>query len=308
MSDRKVILLLKDLAVWGSIVLIISNGYLLYSFIRGNTILTDLNIRVAIEVDGAKETVSKVVLTPFVYIFNLYFVRNESSLLKKIIYVISIFLIYATLVITNDRGQLVTIILLSIAFISMFSSTSHQIVTRFFGIFVLFLVFYLVVGSVLANKGYDPIQKLIHTIEFSMDTKNPEWDKGRSIPREFALDVWRRHLWLGVGYDDLYHQGLDSTISTSHNFIITSLFHRGIIGTIIYLLILSILYLNSIKLWYLLKKDKNYQNDMLKMLIVVSAFWLIPFWTQEMIWEKYSLSVQFIYFGLLTNTYSQIYS
>jgi len=157
----------------------------------------------------------------------------------------------------------------------------------------------------LREKGYDPVEKITQTVEFAADVDNPGWDKGRSVSRSFALSAWERNLWTGVGYDVLFHWGLPEEVATAHNFVITSLFHRGIIGTAMYLLILLLLFKNAIWLWLLLGKDNSYQNDMFKLLVIASFFWLIPFWNQEVIWEKYSLSIQFLYLGLITNIYMQ---
>lgn len=303
--EDRIIVFLKYLTLWGSIVLIISNVYLFYSFISGNVIFTDLDIRAAIDILGAKETVSTVVLTPFVYAFSLYFIKNEIKLWKKVVYIAAILSIYVSLVITFHRGNLFTIILLTIIYIAMFSRKPYQAFSKLFGMGLLICIFYFLFGNTLRQKGYDPIEKIVETVQFSMEVNNPNWDKGRSIPRIYAINAWKKHVWAGVGYDDLHNYGLDNTISTAHNFIITSLFHRGIIGTAIYLLILFILFGNSIKFWSLLSREESYQNDMLKLLIVVSFFWLIPFWTQEVIWEKYSLSIEFMYLGIITNMYKQ---
>jgi len=111
---------------------------------------------------------------------------------------------------------------------------------------------------------------------------------------------------LGVGYDDLHHYGLpEDIVGAAHNFVIDCLFHNGLVGTVIYLLIIILLYVNAARFWKLLKKEKGDENDLYKLLVVVSFFWLIPFWTQEIMWEKYSLSIQFMYFGLIANLYRQ---
>lgn len=304
--DRdSIILFLKYFTLWGSIVLIISNGYLIYSFISGNVIFTDLDIRVAIDVIGAKETVSTDVLTPFVYAFSLYFIKNEIERWKKLIYIAAIVTIYGSLVITFKRGELLTIILLTIIYIVMFSNKPYQALSKMFGIGLLICIFYFLFGNIFRQMDYDPFEKLIQTVQFSMDVNNPEWEKGRSIPIDYAISAWKNNLYIGVGYIDLNHYGLPDDMGAAHNFVIASLFQRGIIGTGIYLLILVILFGNSLKFWSLLSREDSYQNDMFKLLIVASFFWFIPFLTQDVIWEKYSLSIEFIFLGIITNMYKQ---
>ncbi|MEJ7831143.1 MAG: hypothetical protein WKF91_23250 [Segetibacter sp.] len=304
-TTDKTILLLKFTAFWGAIVLIITNAYLLYSFIFGNVIFGDLDIRVGLDVIGTKETVSTAVLTPFVYAFSLYFRDLETVLWKKGIYTAAILGIYVELIITFHRGNLLSVILITVLYIFVFSRSRVGAFNKLLSMGVLVGSCYLLFGGILRQKGYDPLEKLTETIMFALDTDNPDWDKGRSISREFALNVWEKHASSGVGYVDLYHFGLPDTIATAHNFIITSLFHRGIIGTLIYLLILLSLFRNAIKLWSTLKTGNVLQNNILKLLVIVSFFWLIPFWTQEVIWEKHSLSIQFMYLGLISNLYYQ---
>jgi O-antigen ligase len=172
-------------------------------------------------------------------------------------------------------------------------------------IVALLIVFYVVFGNKLREKGYDPIEKITQTAEFAADVNNPNWEKGRSIPRGYAIASWEKNVWTGVGYDVLYHHGSPSEVGTAHNFVITSLFHRGVVGTAIYLIILIGLFANSMRLWFKSRRESGYENDLVKLLIIASFFWIVPFWNQEVIWEKYSLSIQFLYFGLITNIRSQ---
>lgn len=93
--------------------------------------------------------------------------------------------------------------------------------------------------------------------------------------------------------------------ATAHNGVITSLFHRGILGTIILMSILILLFKYAISLWFIIRLKVTYQTDMMKLLILVSFLWIITFMFQEVIWEKYSLSIEYIYLGLITNFYKQ---
>ncbi|MEJ7913109.1 MAG: hypothetical protein WKF70_08140 [Chitinophagaceae bacterium] len=218
-STDKIIMLLKFTAFWGATVLIITNAYLLYSFLFGNVIFSDLDIRVGLEVIGTKETVSTAVLTPFVYAFSLYFRDLETVLWKKGIYTAAILGIYVELIITFHRGNLFSIILITILYVVVFSRSRFGAVNKLFSMGVLIGLCYFLFSGILRQKGYDPIEKLSETVMFALDTNNPEWDKGRSVSREFALNVWEKHASSGVGYVDLYHFGLPDTIATAHNFL-----------------------------------------------------------------------------------------
>ncbi|HEX8279365.1 MAG TPA: O-antigen ligase family protein [Segetibacter sp.] len=220
-------------------------------------------------------------------------------------HVASILSIFISLIIQFHRGNLVTVLLLSIIYFAFFSKRPSQAFGRMLGFALVICVAYFSFGGILRQKGYDPIDKLSEIVTFTMDVDNPDWDKGRSIPQDYALNAWKENIWFGVGYNVLYHYGLPVDMGAVHNFVIASLFYRGIIGTIIYLLILIILIANSIKFLKQINKEEGYQNDILKLLIIVSLFWFIPFWTQDIIWEKYSLSIQFMFLGIITNVYSQ---
>ncbi len=301
----KVIRFLKVLALCGAVALIITNMATFYSFLKGQALIYDYSLRVLLDVEGQKESIYTTVLLSFVYTSSLYFVQHESKLLEKGLFLTAILSIYLSLITSFSRGDLATIVLISIIYVIVFSRKVTQAILKVSALTIMLVVFYLMFGGVLREKGYDPIEKISQTVEFATDVDNPAWDNGRSLSRSYALDAWERNLWTGVGYDVLFHWGLPEAIGTAHNFIITSLFQRGIIGTSIYILILLVLFNNSVRLWLLLGTEESAENDVIKLLIIASFFWLIPFWNQEVIWEKYSLSIQFMYLGLITNIYMQ---
>lgn len=302
---QKIITFLEQFTIWGAAVILISNLYLLYSFVSGNIVFEDLGIRVALDVLGSKETVYPFVLTPFVYAFGLFFIQRPGSLFKKILFIGAILSIFASMVITFERGTLVTIVIITLYFI-MSSAKVPQMLLKISVITLLIVFCYLIFGDILASKGYDPIKKIVQIAEFSTDVKNPDWDKGRSISQSYALKAWGKNFWFGAGYDNLYHYGLPEDVATAHNGVITSLFQRGVIGTIILMTILILLFKNAISLWVIIPRGDNYEDNMIKLLILVSLVWIIIFMTQEALWEKYSLSVQFIYLGFITNCYKQV--
>jgi O-antigen ligase len=170
---------------------------------------------------------------------------------------------------------------------------------------MLLVGFYLIFGKTLAQKGYDPIEKVTQIAEFALDKNNPDWDKGRSLSRKYALDAWEKNPWIGVGYDDLSNYGLPEGWGTAHNFVITSIFHRGIIGTFLYLLILFLLYRDGVYYWITSRKEHSDESNVMKLLIIVTFSWLIVFWTQEIIWEKYAMALQLFFMGLISNYYKQ---
>lgn len=304
-APKEIIEIVRKFSFWGSFVLLITNLYLIYSFIIGNIVITDLDTRVSINITGARETVSVSVLIPFAYAFALYFAKNEDKIWKKLVYISTILSIYASLIITFHRGNLISIALITLIYLFMFSQNFSQVFYKVLGITSIMIVCYALFGGALSSRGYDPVEKISQIFEFATDINNPDWDKGRSLAREYELSVWEKNMWTGVGYVDPHDRGLPDNIASAHNFLVTSLFHNGLIGTIIYLLILFLLFHNAIKLWPILGRYNSYENDMIKLLIIVSLFWLIPFWTQEVFWEKYSLSIQFMYLGFLTSIYKQ---
>ena len=302
---EKIISFLKKFAIWGACTLIISNIYLLYSFVTGHVVYEDLDIRVALEVTGSKETVYPFVLTSFVYAFGLYFVQKTDKYWEKLLFLFAILSIYGSLAITFHRGTLITVLAITIYFL-IFSANAVQAIFKMVAIASFISLGYLIFGDILAKRGYDPIQKILETAKFTTDVHNPEWDKGRSLSQEYAIDAWQKNIWFGAGYDELLHYGLPEGVATAHNGIITSLFHRGIIGTTVLMLILILLFKYAINLWFILNKEESYQNDMMKLLAFVSLFWIITFMTQEALWEKYSFCIELLYLGLICNYYKQL--
>lgn len=300
----RIVLFLRRFAIWGAFAIIISNLYLLYSFFSGHVIYTDSDIRVGLEVIGSKEFVSTWVLTPFVYAFGLYFIQKPGHFWEKVLFLFAIFSIFSSLVITYYRGTLVMVLVIT-AYFLISSANAKQALFKMAGLLLFIGLGYLIFGGALAKKGYDPAKKIIEIAEFATDIKNPDWDKGRSFSQTYAIAAWKENLWIGAGYNDLYHYGLPDDAATAHNGLITSLFHRGILGTIILMLILILLFKNAISLWFILRKVVTYQSDMMKLLILVSFLWIITFMFQEVLWEKYSLSIEYMYLGLIINFYKQ---
>ncbi|MFD2937239.1 O-antigen ligase family protein [Spirosoma flavum] len=302
----KIVFFIKKISIWGAYGVIILNYYLLYSFFRGNIVIEDLDVRVAIKVIGSKETVYSFVLVPLVYAYGLYFIQEKGLLWKKILFIFALLSIYGALIITFWRGTVIMIVIITFYFLFA-GSNLKQMIIRFTSFIVIITLGYFIFGGTLAEKGYDPLQKITETIQFATDVKNPDWDKGRAIAQDYAIKEWKNNLWFGAGYDEL-GRGKSMPINSinPHNGIITSLFHRGVFGTIIYMLILIFLFSYAVKGWILLRNYKSQESEIVKIFILVSLFWIITFMTQEALWEKYSLSIEYLYLGLITNIYKQI--
>jgi O-antigen ligase len=234
----------------------------------------------------------------------LYFLQKPIKAWQKALFIAAVLSIYGSMAITFHRGTLFTVLVITLYFI-LSSGKVLKIVGSMAGIFVLVGVGYLLFGSTLASKGYDPIAKIMETAAFTADVSNPEWDKGRSISQGYAIAAWKKNFWLGAGYDELLHYGLPQEIATAHNGFITSLFHRGVLGTTLLILIFVILFKTAVGLWRICKRGGTEDDDMAKLLVMSAFFWIIPFLTQEALWEKYSMSVQYVYLGLITNLYKQ---
>jgi hypothetical protein len=307
-DKKEIIQFIRKFAIYSSIALIVSNFVLLYSFISGKIIFTDSGIRIALDITGKKESVYAEVIIGLVYNFGLYAIQNKSKNWEKlkILFIVAVISIYVALVFSYARGILFMIGASTGIYMLVFSKNLVKALIQVFSLSLILVIFYFMFGKTLGQKGYDPVEKITEIVKFTMDVKNPEWDKGRSISRKYATDAWKENFWTGNGYDDLYNHGLPPTVATAHNFVVTSLFHNGVIGTVIYLLIMILLFRNSVRLWRLLNTEDDYSRDTIKLLIISSFFWLILAMTQEAYWEKHSLSIEFLYLGLITNYYKQL--
>ena len=306
-DKQEIVSFVKNFAYLSCFALIIKNFVVLYSFISGRIIFTDSDIRVAIEFTGEKESVYVEVIIALVYLFGLYTIQNKKTgwNTKKLVFLVAIISIYVSLVFSFGRGMVFMIAASTLIYILVFSKKIANAFIQIFSVLLILMVFYFAFGSALRQRGYDPIDRITQIVKFAADVNDPNWDKGRSLSRYYAIKAWKEHLWTGSGYDNLSNHGLPPDVATAHNFVITSLFHTGIIGTFLYLLILFYLFRNSIKIWKHLNKEDSESNDVMKLLIITSFFWLIVAWTQEAYWEKHSMCIEFLYLGLITNYYKQ---
>lgn len=306
-DKQEIVAFVKGFAFLSCFALIIKNFVVLYSFISGRIIFLDSDIRVGIEFTGEKESVYAEVIIALVYLFGLYTIQNNKTgwNIKKLIFLLAIISIYISLVFSFSRGLVFMISLSTLIYILVFSKRIGNAFIQIFSISIILVVFYFAFGSALRQRGYDPIERITQIVQFAADVDDPNWDKGRSLSRFYAIKAWKEHIWTGSGYDNLSNHGLPSDVATAHNFVITSLFHTGLMGTLLYLSILFYLFTNSIKLWKQLNKEDSESNDVMKLLIISSFFWLMIAWNQEAFWEKHSMCIEFMYLGLITNYYKQ---
>ncbi|WP_461450181.1 O-antigen ligase family protein [Mucilaginibacter sp.] len=301
---ERIIHFLERIAIIGAVVVTLTNFYLLYCFSIGHVIFADFGTRIEIEVIGSKESVYSFILTCFVYAYGLFFLSRKNPVWLKAIFTAAVVSILMCLVIQIFRGTLIMVLLITLYFI--FNTVSiRQTIIKILAVTLFLFAGYFVFGDVLAKKGYDPVSKIVATATFATDVDNPQWDNGRRQPQEFAMKIWKRNMVSGIGFSSLQNYGLPDDLANPHNGIIDLLYHGGLIGTTLYIFILALLFGYAIKLWLLLRKNKTEHSEFIKILIFVSLLWIITFMTQEAMWEKYSLCIELLFLGLITNIYKQ---
>jgi hypothetical protein len=294
-SVQKVMVLLS---LFGGIVLIFTVLAQLIGLAAGFAIKGSYD-RVNFIIPQSKETISNFVLIATVLVYGFSAHQLNIPFWKKTIYYISIAFLLLGLVMAFHRGLFILWVLVVLFFI--LRGKSFSIPAFFRRVIIIIVIFYttiLVFGNTLRSLGYDPLNKIANTAAFTLDIDNPDWDKGRFIAQSYAIKEWLAHPWLGVGYSSL-ERYVKYVKSTPHNFIITSLFHRGIIGTGILTIILIICYYKSFRLLRLSGNLSSDEKTLNYAVIFTSWLGLIPLLTQEMIWERYSLSIHWITLGVV---------
>lgn len=258
--------------------------------------------RVMFETTGFKNNILNSALFNLVLPFSIMYKNFDLNKKKRIILIISLLILAIAVVLAFARGDLYVWI-----FTIIFAVLQGETKSKFKNILVILFVgilLFTILSDYLNVLGYNPFTKLNETFEYSIDVNNPAWDKGRAVAQARALQKWKEDIFFGKGYVSYYYT---NNISP-HNFFITSLLIRGLIGTILLTIILIIAYSKSILLWRRIKYIGNKDKSFIKTLIFSSWLWLIPLMTQESFTERYSVSAQFIYLGIicgLNNFYSQ---
>ena len=254
--------------------------------------------RVEFDIPGARETVYAVVLIPLVLLHGLISSSVKQATSKVFLYKIAIAALFINVILEIHRGLMAMWAAILIFFLPTLQGSSSRIFGRTALTTSLALILTLILlGGTLRDLGYDPITKLTSTFYSATDIEREHWDRGRMISYAAATSVWLDHLWLGVGYDFLYNYF--PVAMSPHNLFVTSLFHGGVIGTTILVSILWLCYVASIKLWRRSKNLPIKERLLNQTLVFTSWVWIIPLLTQEATLEKYSLSIQYIYFGII---------
>lgn len=260
----------------------------------------DVNGRVTLSVLGQKETISYNSLNPVLLVFGLIGLQLNKSLIDKILFILGIATVIGSLTISFHRGGLTQVIIIFLFF--FFGGRSQRSVGLRILAGVFIVIFSLKVAKLfLESYGYDPVQELFKTIDFAFQYQEAGWSKGRAYVQTQILYLWSQKPWLGWGYDvtEKYVQG-----SSAHNFIITSLFHRGIVGTSFLIVIFCICYYQTIKLYKISNFFAADEKLLLRGMVLVVWLWIIPAITQEVLWERYTTSVQYFYFGIIFSLYN----
>ena len=254
--------------------------------------------RVEFDVVAGKETISVSVIIPLVLIHSIIIRELDLSPVKRLVYRVALASLLINLVLAVHRGLLAVWVLVLFVYVPFSRKRSSASFSRtLISVAMVGMLTTFFLGDTLTSLGYDPILKVKETLGYTTDIDRPGWDKGRGFAQAAALSVWLDHVWLGVGYSEL-DKFVDVNIA-SHNGLVTSLFHRGIIGTALLFSVFIVCYSKSIHLWKVSRSLPHGDRAINQSLVFVSWLWLIPFFTQEMLWERYSLSIQCIYFGII---------
>ena len=254
--------------------------------------------RVMLNPMGFKNVISNTTLFTIVISYSVKYYNLDLKKIQKYILIIGLIILSVFLVLSFHRGTLYVWIF-SILYVVFEGKGSTRIKNIIIIIFVAIFLFSLI-GDYLSVLGYNPLSKLEEIFQFSTDIYRPGWDKGRAWAQAQAIELWKDDIFFGKGYLNYF----EYNAAAPHNFFITSLVTRGIIGTIIITTIISIAYYKSILLWKLTATFKIKDKTMIRSLIFASWLFLIGMMTQEAFNEKYTLSAQYIYWGLICGLYN----
>lgn len=254
--------------------------------------------RIELDVGSYEKSISNTCLASIVFIYSVNLKVFKIKKIYKYFLLLGIISLIITTIIAFGRGILFTwvVLLFYYAIEGNIKARIKRIITGF--LFVIFITSSL--GGILTTLGYNPLEKITNLLEFTLNYEDPGWDKGRGRAREKALNYWEENPILGNGY----YNSFNNYLELPHNFFVSSLATRGIMGTSIITIIIVICYRNSIKLWKLTKNLKSEEKITIHSLIVSAWLWLIPLMTQEIFAERYSTSVQFVYLGLIQGLYN----
>lgn len=298
--DETIHQLILVLSLGGACVLTIRVGTEIAGFGLGFLQRTTWD-RASLIVLGSQETISDIVIVTIVLLHATVSRRLSLGRWKIAVYAVAMGALFIDLVLLVHRGVLIVWASVLFVFAPLTAGWSplHQLRTLFSVGLVLVLTLFLF-GDTLTSLGYSPIDTLKRTVGYATDVDNPNWDKGRAAVLSVAISVWLDNIWFGVGYDEVQRYAGSAHVSP-HNALITSLFHRGLVGTVLFLSIIAICYWKSVSLWKLSGLLPDRQRILNRCLVFAAWLYLVPFLTQEIVLDKYSQSIQYLVFGTIVS-------
>jgi len=258
--------------------------------------------RVHIDAINQKDVIGTANLLVFTLLLALF--RKEIFGFKKIVNLFLTFFIIVTIISSSlsfHRGLLFSIVICVLMYIVYnLRQKRIKIISLSIGLIIPFFIF-VIFSETFQKSGINPITNIVNTAEYASDTENSNWEKGRGFVRILAVKIWQKNFWFGIGMDSFNKYIGTYKASTPHNLIITSLVYNGLIGTILFIGIYLIFYIKTFSLLKLLINNKITEEDkMISIILVITAFlWLVPALTQEIQTERYSSSIQYIFFGAI---------
>lgn len=256
-------------------------------------------VRQSFLVPGMKESLSLVTIVPIVLLHSFFSMKLRQPLWKVLVYLSMLVYLFISLVAAWHRGLFATWFIVIVFVVFQGSRISFSGVTRrvlktalVFGVII--LIGFSVSEGYFTNSA-STIQKLAR---YTVSVDQQGWDKGRFYVQAMAIQKWEQKPWFGYGYEDLQRY-MPVRASAAHNYFVTSLFQRGIVGTLLISSIFFICYARSIKLWRLSRHLEPREALLNKILVLAAWLWIIPLMTQEVMWERYSTSLQYVYFGFI---------
>lgn len=304
LSKEQILAIVKKLLYVSTFIIAIFFVSLFYSLYTGSAEFTQdvEGKRIMFTTIGSKETVgiaNILCLTFFFAVFSKYL--KSTSTIQKMINLLLIIVVILSTFLSFHRGTVFSVTFIIFVYFLYSAKNLPGLMTKVVIIFFVVIAVGFLTSGLFLYLGVNPIDNLISTISFALDTDNPNWDKGRDFARILGIQVWQENYWTGIGYVymDMYTRIYN--VSYPHSFFITSLMHNGVIGTFFYTIIYVVIYFKTYRLAkFLFKKElPNNEKIIYLGLVVTSLLWLVPLLTQEVQFERYSSSIQFFIYGAI---------
>ena len=276
----------------------------LFLFFSGQSIIHDdvMGKRILFDVIGSKETIgvhNVIVFSFLLALFNQELFGNKKFL--KLFSLLFIIIVIITTTLSFHRGLTFSIIFCVLSYLFFISKNRIRTIVITILIIILSSSFLIIYEEEFIKVGVNPVENFLSTIEYGIDTKNLNWDKGRELSRIIGIQIWLDNFWLGMGFDYMFKYTSYQEIATPHHLVISSLMFNGLIGTILFIGIYIIFYWKTFRLFRKVLSGKVKEEDRVisLILIITAILWLIPALTQEVQFERYSSSIQYIFFGAI---------